>query len=105
MEKLYYIYIIRTQNNSLYTGISTDVKRRITEHNASPKGAKFIKAFKIVKIELILECLGRSNASKIEWYIKQLPKQKKEMFLKSPLEFLEKISEYLNISTKISTLN
>ena len=97
MEKLYYVYILRTQKNTLYTGITTDVIRRVSEHIYDEKGAKYTKNFKVIKIELVLETLGRSNASKIEWYIKTFSKMKKELFIKNPHSFSKKILEDLNI--------
>lgn len=97
MEKLYYVYILRTKKNTLYTGITTDVTRRVSEHIHNEKGAKYTKNFKIIKIELVLETIGRSNASKIEWYIKTFPKIKKEIFIKNPSSLSKKILEDLNI--------
>ncbi|MGF6906069.1 GIY-YIG nuclease family protein [Fusobacterium sp. PH5-44] len=97
MEKIYYVYMLRTKIGTLYTGITTDVIRRLSEHINNEKGAKYTKGFKIIKIELVLETIGRSNASKIEYYIKKLTKEKKEIFIKNPISLSQKISEDLNI--------
>ena len=74
----YYIYILRCENNKLYTGITTDYKRRFLEHLSSKKGAKFTKANKPKKIELLYKTDNRKNASKLEYHIKQLKKIDKE---------------------------
>ena len=67
----YYVYIIRCQDNSLYTGITTDVERRYEEHKKGI-GAKYTKIKKILKLEIFFSCLNRSEASKIEYFIKTI---------------------------------
>ncbi|AVQ27466.1 MULTISPECIES: GIY-YIG nuclease family protein [Fusobacterium] len=73
----YYVYIIRCKDNSLYTGITTDVERRYKEHKQGT-GAKYTKSKGVLKIEIIFKCNGRSEASKIEYYIKKMTKDQKE---------------------------
>lgn len=73
----YYVYIIRCKDNSLYTGITTDVERRYKEHKQGI-GAKYTKSKGVLKIEIIFKCNGRSEASKIEYYIKKMTKDQKE---------------------------
>ena len=73
------VYIIRCNEMYLYTGISTDVARRVGEHASGDKrSAKYTKAFS--SIALVYEVLigSRSLATKIEYRIKRLPRQKKE---------------------------
>ena len=101
MEKLYYVYVIRTNKGTLYTGITTDIERRMAEHISHKKGAKYTQKYKIVKIELILEANGRSEASKIEWYIKKFSKKEKEIFMKTPSILIDKIFQNLFITAKI----
>jgi putative endonuclease len=76
------VYIIRCDDRYLYTGISTDVKRRVDEHSAGDsRAAKFTKPFS--SIELVYEVVigSRSLASKIEYKIKKLSRQKKEFII------------------------
>ena len=76
----YYIYILECENGILYTGITTDYKRRLDEHkkvNGSKKGAKFTKSHKPEKIVAIWKTSTRSDASKLEARIKQLTKEEK----------------------------
>lgn len=74
---LWSLYLIRTADNRLYTGITTDVARRFMQHQ-SGKGAKALRG----KGELILAFSApvgeRSLALRVEYRIKQLTKRQKE---------------------------
>ena len=95
---LYYIYIIRCEDNKLYTGITTDYKRRFLEHKSGIKGAKFTKAFKPKKIEVLYKTDSRSNALKLENKIKKLPKIKKESLCVDRKNFKIFFSDKINLS-------
>ena len=87
---MYYIYIIRCSDNSLYTGITTDVGRRMREHGKKEgKGAKYTEAHVPKSLERVWQTENRQNASKLEYRIKSLRKEQKEDLVKSPL-LLEK---------------
>ena len=76
---MYYVYIMRCSDNSLYTGITTDVERRFEEHKGkNKKGAKYTASRTVVSIEAVWEVPDRSSALKLESQIKKLPKSKKE---------------------------
>ena len=76
---MYYIYILRCENNFLYTGITTDVERRFNEHkDGNIKGAKYTKSHKPLGVEAVWEAENKSDASKLEYRIKQLTKKEKE---------------------------
>lgn len=87
---MYYTYILRCEDGSLYTGITTDVKRRFNEHcTDETKGAKYTARHKPVKIEAVWKSESRALASKLEYRIKQLTKAEKEELIKgSGLEML-----------------
>lgn len=74
--------MLRCEDNSLYTGITTDVERRFQQHFLG-KGAKYTRSRKVKNIEIILEFENRSEASKREYYIKSLEKTRKEEFIKT----------------------
>ena len=78
MERPYFVYLLRCADNSLYTGITTDVKRRFDEHSGKPLGAKYTAARTPVRMERVWSCDGRSAASKLEARIKQLSHAQKE---------------------------
>jgi len=73
----YFVYILECSDNSLYTGITTNIDKRIDEHNNSPKGAKYTKARRPVKLVYQEASQDRSTASKREYAIKKLTKTKK----------------------------
>ncbi len=83
----YFIYVIRCKDNSLYTGITTDLSRRFNEHCSGKIGAKYTKTKKPLRIELAWQTDGRSNASKLEARIKKLTKQQKEDLIAHPENF------------------
>ena len=68
---MYYIYIIQCADDTLYTGITTELERRIEEHNGSDKGAKYTRVRRPVKLVYSEECADRSIASKREYEIKK----------------------------------
>ncbi|WP_409160398.1 GIY-YIG nuclease family protein [Pectobacterium sp. B2J-2] len=73
----WYLYILRTVSGALYTGITTDVSRRLNQHQTG-KGAKALRGKG--ELTLAFHCLvgDRSNALKLEHRIKQLTKSQKE---------------------------
>jgi putative endonuclease len=82
----WFVYIVLAENNSLYTGITTDTARRFQEHldtaNKKPgaKGAKFFRRCAPLKIVYSEACATRSEASRREAEIKALnPAQKKAL--------------------------
>jgi len=74
---MYYLYILKCQDNTLYIGITTNINRRIDEHNSSDKGAKYTKARRPVVLVYNKEYKDRSIASKREYEIKKMSRQKK----------------------------
>lgn len=73
----HFVYILRCADKSLYTGYTTDVKRRVAVHN-SGKGAKYTRARLPVKLVYFKEVSSKSNGLKLEYAIKKLNKKKKE---------------------------
>ena len=72
----YYLYILQTQDNTLYCGIALDVEKRFNEH-LSGKGAKYTRAHKPLKIVYKKEFETKSEALKEEIRIKKLSRAKK----------------------------
>jgi len=87
----YYVYILQCNDDTLYTGITTDIKRRLEEHNSSSKGAKYTKIRRPVSLVYEESCSDRSSASKREYFIKQLSrKEKLDLVEKFKIKYLEK---------------
>ena len=75
---MYYIYIIRCEGGLLYTGITTDISRRLDEHfGRTEKCAKYTRSHQAEALEALWTAPDRSLASRLEYRIKQLPKAKK----------------------------
>ncbi len=68
---MYYIYILQCADNTFYTGITTELERRIEEHNSSSKGAKYTRVRRPVKLVYNEKYSDRSTASKREYEIKK----------------------------------
>lgn len=79
----YFIYILECNDGSLYTGITTNIEKRIAEHNTSTKGAKYTKARRPVKLVYQEASENRSTASKREYAIKKLSRLKKIQLIQS----------------------
>ena len=76
------VYILRCNDRSLYTGISTDVQRRFGEHISGDRtAAKYTKSFSSIELVYEIPIGNRSLAAKIEYRIKNLTKQKKEFII------------------------
>lgn len=89
---MYYTYVIRCEDNSLYTGITTDLERRMKEHfEKNEKCAKYTFRHNAKKLEMVWMSNDRKLASKLEYHIKKLQKIKKENLIKSP----ELLNDYL----------
>jgi len=73
----WYLYLIRSQDNRLYTGITTDVNRRLTEHQAG-KGAKALRGRGTLTLVFSQHIGNHSQALRVEHRIKQLTKVQKE---------------------------
>lgn len=74
---MYYIYILECADTSLYTWITTDLNRRIEEHNSSSLWAKYTKWKRPVNLVYFKEFENRSLATKEEIRIKKLTKKQK----------------------------
>ena len=72
------VYLIRTHQGALYTGIAIDVKQRLRQHESGPQGAKYLRAKGPLQLVYQVVVGNRSLASRIEYRIKQLNKSKKE---------------------------
>ena len=68
---MYYVYIVQCADDTLYTGIATELERRIDEHNHSDKGAKYTRVRRPVTLVYSEEYPDRSTASKREYEIKK----------------------------------
>jgi len=68
---LYFVYILKCADDTLYTGIATELERRVKEHNNSDKGAKYTRMRRPVTLVYSEKYPDRSSASKREYEIKK----------------------------------
>lgn len=93
---MYYVYMLRCEDNSLYTGITTDLERRMEEHfTKSDKCAKYTMRHTAKKLEIAWKTENRVLASKLEYAIKTLKKDEKENLVVSKVELDSFFSERL----------
>lgn len=82
---MWYLYILRCRDDSLYTGITTDVEKRLEAHRAG-KGAKYTRGRGPLELVYREECGDHSEALKRELEIKALPREEKLKLIKNPEE-------------------
>lgn len=88
---MYYTYMLRCSDNSIYTGMTNNLEKRIEEHMSKNKnGAKYTKSHNALKLEIAWKTKDKSLACKLEYQIKMLNKKQKEDLIKG-----EKLSTYL----------
>ncbi|RLC36062.1 GIY-YIG nuclease family protein [Candidatus Falkowbacteria bacterium] len=83
---MWHIYILECSDKTLYTGVTTGLKRRLKEHNTSGLGAKYTKGRRPVKLVFSCRRKDKSRALKEEFRIKKLLRADK----------LKMIKEYAN---------
>ena len=76
-QQQWLVYILKCADNSFYTGITTDINRRLSEHNSDSKGARYTRTRRPVKLVFQQFFENRSLASKKEYAIKQLNRKQK----------------------------
>lgn len=78
------MYVVRCADNSLYTGIATDVERRLRQHEDGRRGARYLKGRTPIELVFSQVVGDRSRASRIEYRLKKLAKREKEALLRRP---------------------
>jgi len=74
---LWWVYVLRCADDSLYCGITTDIERRLKEHNGSSKGAKYTRSRRPVTLLFSHPCESRSIATRLELRFKSLQRHQK----------------------------
>lgn len=88
-KMIYYTYILRCRDNSLYTGMAKDLNKRMEEHFfVKKRGARYTKMHQVTSVAAVWTCSSRDLACKLETRIKRLTKTAKEdLIVKNNLEF------------------
>jgi putative endonuclease len=86
----WYLYVIKCCDGTLYTGISTDVDRRFSEHQkGGHAGSRYLKGRAPLTLLLRKKLGSRQLASKVEYQFKKLSKVEKEKIISVPRRFLK----------------
>ncbi len=78
----WWVYILRCGNGHLYTGLTTDVPRRVAEHQAG-KGGRFTRRLLPVKLVYAEACASERHAKRREWQLKTWPRHKKLVLIQA----------------------
>lgn len=87
--KSWTVYMLRCSDGSLYTGIATDVSRRMAEHEQGPRGSRYVRGRGPLQLVFQWEVEGRSLASRAEHRIKALSRLDKEKLIARPARMRE----------------
>jgi len=80
------IYLIRCKNGELYTGITTDIDRRLSEHQSNDsRSSKYLRGRGPLQLAFQSRVGTRSTASKLEYHVKQLSRASKEQLIAGDL--------------------
>ena len=81
---MYYVYFMTCCDGTLYCGLTTDLTRRVWEHNHSVKGAKYTRSRRPVSLSWYMTCADRREASQWEYRLKRLKRMEKNALCQSP---------------------
>lgn len=84
-DSLWYLYVLQCGDNTLYTGITNDLGRRIKQHN-NGTASRYTRSRLPVTLTYQERCSGRSSALKKEYAMKQLSRKEKEKYIKRKLK-------------------
>ena len=83
--KSWYVYILQCRDDSLYTGITNDLDKRMAIHK-SGKGSKYVKVKGFSRLLHVIRAVDKIDAAKMEYRIKQMRRNDKiSFFLKHPM--------------------
>lgn len=83
-ESAWSVYLVRCGDGALYTGIATDVERRLAEHSAG-RGAKYLRGRGPLSLAFERGVADRGTALRMEYAVKQLSRQRKEALVSGEL--------------------
>ncbi|HET8887232.1 MAG TPA: GIY-YIG nuclease family protein [Salinimicrobium sp.] len=94
--KFYYVYILRCFDNSFYTGITSNLERRMNEHNAGKYKNAYTHNRRPLKLEFYQDFLDPTQAIYFEKKIKKWSRAKKEALIKGDFDKLPLLSQCRN---------
>ncbi len=85
MNPIWYLYILRCGDGTFYTGITTNVDKRLAVHRAG-KGAKYTRGRAPLELVYSETCEDHSHALKREWEVKALSREQKQLLIQNFLD-------------------
>ena len=79
----WFVYILRCSDNTYYTGITTDIDRRLNEHNSNGSTTRYTRSRRPVSLAYLEQAADRSTASAREYRIKKMSRKAKEALILS----------------------
>ena len=76
-DRPWFLYVVHCSDGTLYTGVTTDISRRIREHNTGSRGAKYTRTRRPVELVYWVDFNNRSSAQKAEYKFKRLTRKQK----------------------------
>ena len=93
---MYFVYVLRCVDSSLYCGYTTDVAHRIKAHTGKARGgAKYTKSHPPFRIEAVWKCPEKGSALALEKLFKNLTKQDKERLVSNEVSLADLIGDKL----------
>jgi len=89
LDKGWFLYILRCQSDTFYTGVTKDLKRRLTMHN-NGKASRYTRSRRPVEMVYHENCASRAQALVREYKVKALPRKKKEALISKGKKSLKK---------------
>jgi putative endonuclease len=80
-DDIWYVYMVRCSDGTLYTGMTNDLPKRIEAHNSGRDGARYTKSRRPVQLVYAEKVASKSAAAKLEIRIKNLPRSKKKRLI------------------------
>lgn len=92
--RLWFVYVVQCGDGSLYTGIATDVERRLEEHRAGPpRGARYLRGRRPLRVVFARQVGPRALALRVEHRLKRLSRERKRRLLSDTRAFERLVRE------------
>ena len=92
---MYYVYLLRCRDGTLYSGITTDLARRFREHRGGARGAKYTRSHPPQRMEAAWLLPNRASASRLEISLKRMSRREKESAAQNGLPGYEAVDAAL----------
>ncbi|MFN0150546.1 MAG: GIY-YIG nuclease family protein [bacterium] len=80
----HWVYLIECRTGEIYVGQTSDLARRVVEHNTSPRGARFTSGRRPVRLRAAWRVSTRSDALRVEAFIRRGGRRRKDILLAEP---------------------